>query len=51
MLEKGASYPMQESVSRDGLQDQDALLLVFEKADLLKLQCAIIEALALEETK
>lgn len=38
MLEKGASYPMQDAIDRDGLYDEDALFLVFEPADLLTLR-------------
>lgn len=47
MLENGASYPMQESIDRDGLQDQGDLFLVFERDDLLKLQGFIAGALEL----
>lgn len=38
MLEKGASYPMQDSECRNGLYEDDDIFLVFEKADLLKLK-------------
>jgi hypothetical protein len=47
MLERGASYPMQESITRDGLFDKDALFLVFEKDDLLKLRAMIDKAISL----
>jgi hypothetical protein len=47
MLEKGASYPMQDAISRDGLWDEDDLFLVFEKDDLLKLREMIDKAISL----
>ncbi len=34
MLENGANYPLQTDMGRDGLFDQNALFLVFEKSDL-----------------
>lgn len=45
MQTKGASYPMQESISRDGLYDDDAIFLVFERADLLRLRGMIDKAI------
>jgi hypothetical protein len=47
MLEKGTSHPMQDAVTRDGIFDKDALFLVFEKDDLLKLRTMIDEAINL----
>jgi hypothetical protein len=46
MLEKGSSYPMNDSESRDGMFDPDDLFLVFEKDDLLILKTYIEEAIA-----
>lgn len=46
MAERGASYPMQDSISRDGLFDADALFLVFERDDLLRLREMVDEAIA-----
>lgn len=45
MQTKGTSYPMQESISRDGLYDDDAIFLVFERADLLRLRDMIDKAI------
>jgi hypothetical protein len=48
MLEEGASHPMEDSIGRDGLiQEEDALFLVFEKDDLLKLREMIDKAISL----
>jgi hypothetical protein len=47
MLERGASFPMEDAVSRDGLHEEDALFLVFEKDDLLKLRDMIDKAISL----
>lgn len=49
MLETGASYPMQTSICRDGLFDDDAIFLVLEKADLLELRDWVDAALAVAE--
>lgn len=38
MLETGASYPMEESYCRDGCYEDDAIFLIFERADLIKLR-------------
>lgn len=38
MLDDGASYPLETSVGRDGLDEADALFLVFETDDLLELR-------------
>lgn len=46
MLQAGASYPMQDSICRDGLYDDDAIFLVFERADLMKLREHIDAAIA-----
>ena len=45
MIKNGASYPMQESACRDGMFEEDALFLIFERDDLLKLQDYIQQAL------
>jgi hypothetical protein len=47
MLEHGASYPMQDAISRDGLHEADALFLVFEKDDLMRLRGMIDKAMNL----
>lgn len=46
MQERGASYPMQTSITRDGLYDEDAIFLVFERDDLLKLREMVDKAIA-----
>lgn len=46
MLEAGASYPMNDAYGRDGYFDKDAVFLVYERDDLLKLQNLISAALA-----
>lgn len=46
MLERGASYPMQESYGRDGCFDEEEVFLVPERADLEKLRAMIDAALA-----
>jgi hypothetical protein len=51
MLDKGASYPMETAISRDGLSEEDAIFLVFEKDDLLKLQGYISKALELAQVE
>ena len=38
MLANGTSYPMQDSIGRDGCFDDEDLFLVFEKDDLAKLR-------------
>lgn len=45
MLEKGASYPMQEDFGRDGCFDDEEIFLVPEKADLEKLRAMVDAAL------
>lgn len=45
MLETGASYPMEEATSRDGLFDGEDIFLVAERADLEKLRAMIDTAL------
>jgi len=47
MLQADASYPMQDSLCRDGCFEDDAIFLVFEKDDLLKLRGWIDEAIKL----
>lgn len=46
MLDKKASYPMQNCECRDGCFDPDDLFLVFEKDDLVILKNYIEEAIA-----
>jgi hypothetical protein len=46
MRTTGASYPMESAVSRDGLFDQDAIFMVFERDDLLKLKDMVDTAIA-----
>lgn len=45
MLENGSSQPMETAIGRDGLHDAEALFLVFESADLLKLREMIDKAI------
>lgn len=45
MLAKGASYPMQDSICRDGLFNDEAVFLIYERADLLILRGWIDTAL------
>jgi hypothetical protein len=47
MLDKGASFPMEDAVSRDGLHEEDALFLVFERDDLLQLRDVIDKAISI----
>jgi hypothetical protein len=47
MLATGSSYPMQNSICRDGMFDPDDLFLVYEKADLEILKAYIEEAIEL----
>lgn len=49
MLEKGSSYPMQDAISRDGLNDESDLFLVFEVEDLRKLGGMIDAAIVAAE--
>lgn len=49
MLKKGASFPVQDSGGRDGLFDEDAIFLVWERADLEKLRGYIDAAIALSQ--
>lgn len=51
MLETGASHPMDDSISRDGYFESDALFLIFEKGDLLTLREFIDRAIELHEEK
>ncbi len=46
MLSRGASFPMVESVVRDGLYDDNAIFLVFERDDLARLRDMIDKALS-----
>lgn len=47
MMDEGASFPMQDSISRDGMFDDTEIFLVFEKEDLLKLRDVIDQAIAM----
>jgi hypothetical protein len=47
MLDKGSSFPMEDAISRDGLHEEDALFLVFEKDDLRGLRDMIDKAISL----
>lgn len=47
MKTNGTSYPMQNSISRDGCFDEEDLFLVYEKKDLKRLQVMIEKALTL----
>jgi len=38
MLEKGTSYPLEESEIRDGMFDDEDIFLAFEKYDLIKIK-------------
>ena len=49
MRAKGTSYPIYDGGGRDGLFDENAEFLIFEKADLLKLKGWVEEALARAE--
>ena len=46
MLKNGASFPMDNSECRDGLYDDDAVFLIFERADLEVLRDCIEQAIA-----
>lgn len=46
MLATGKSHPMIDTITRDGLFDGDALFLIFERDDLLKLRDMIDTAIA-----
>ena len=48
MLTHNASYPLDESfaASRDAMYDEDAIFLVFERADLLRLRSLIDRAIS-----
>lgn len=46
MLKDGASVQMIDSITRDGLYDDDAIFLIFEKNDLLRLRDMIDAAIA-----
>lgn len=47
MLKDGASFPVQDSGCRDGLFDDDAIFLVWERADLEQFRGYIDDAIAL----
>lgn len=47
MLEAGASYPLNDSAGRDGFFDDEDIMMVYEKDDLLALRGYIDEALKL----
>lgn len=49
MLNGGESFPMVEAVVRDGLYDDDAIFLVFERDDLARLRDMIDKALAVAQ--
>lgn len=49
MKNDGASYPMQISIGRDGCFDKDAMFLVFEREDLLKLRDLIDKGISASE--
>lgn len=44
---KGVSYPLTDSIGRDGLFDQDDIFLIYEKPDLEALKAMIEKALSL----
>ncbi len=46
MRDKGESRPMETSIGRDGLHEDDALFLVFEPDDLLALRRMLDKALS-----
>lgn len=46
MLEGGESFPMDGDYGRDGCFDYDAVFLIYERTDLLKLRMMIDEAIA-----
>jgi hypothetical protein len=48
MERAGASYPMQDAVARDGLYEDGALFLIYERDDLLRLRDMVDVAIALE---
>jgi hypothetical protein len=50
MLERGTSRPMQDTICRDGCFDEEAIFLIFERDDLLKLREKIDVAMALPIT-
>lgn len=47
MLDAETSHPLSESAGRDGLFDQDAIFLVYEREDLLKIRKYLDDALGL----
>jgi hypothetical protein len=47
MLKDGKSEPMETAISRDGLFQEGALFLVFERGDLMKLREFLDKAVAL----
>lgn len=48
-LRSGNSFPCQDLLERDGLFDDDAVFLIFERDDLLALRSRIDAALSLAE--
>lgn len=46
MQDRGASYPMCNSTSREGLFDEDQLFLIFERDDLLNLRGLVDAAIS-----
>ena len=50
MLKNGVSFPMQGSECRDGMFDEDAIFLIFERDDLRQLGAAIKTAIELPDT-
>lgn len=50
MLKNGVSYPMQASQTSDSQYERDALFLVFERDDLVKLRDLIDQAIEVSPT-
>lgn len=46
----GESIPMDDAFYRDGLRESNAIFLVFEPEDLLRLECLIYQALEAAKT-
>ncbi len=47
MKDNGASYPMQDSICRDGMFDNDDLFLVYEQDDLERLKGFVDRAIGM----
>jgi hypothetical protein len=47
MKERGDSYPMQDSICRDGCFDEEDIFLVYEKEDLERIKIMLEKALTL----